>query len=117
MFTKWATKLRLSGVPNDLVSVNVSDTRSLAELSKRMETALVETPDLRLVWVAAQRVSGDEKIATSIRKGMKLFSVAVGASAQPIPFVGGATGVGALTLLQNDIGRSNSSRPYRRTMR
>lgn len=71
----------------------------------------MDQPDLRLLWVAAQRVSGDEKVgldpsfenasvvvltrscsfgfpvqvATSIRKGMKLFSIAVGASAQPIP--------------------------------
>lgn len=39
----------------------------------------------RLVWVAAQRVNRDEKIATAVSKGMKMFSVAVGASAQPIP--------------------------------
>ncbi|KAL7416186.1 hypothetical protein BDY24DRAFT_439397 [Mrakia frigida] len=103
IFSSWAVNLRLSGVSQDLVPVDVNDLKSLAALSKRMETALVDQPDLRLLWVAAQRVSGDEKVATSIRKGMKLFSVAVGASAQPIPFIGGATGVGTLTLLQNDI--------------
>lgn len=123
-----------------------------------METALISTPDLRLVWVAAQRVSGDEKIATSIRKvsppvpypfwtcrsrltsaATRYLSVFTGheivqrrrrrvrsartsPSAVPyrssraallanelsflhiqIPFIGGATGVGALGLLQSDI--------------
>lgn len=96
-------RLRMSGVAHGIVRVNVSDTQSLAELSKSMEAALVSDPDLRVLWVAAQRISGDEKIATSISKGMKLFSIAVGASAQPIPFIGGATGVGAIGLLSQDI--------------
>ncbi|CDZ97353.1 hypothetical protein [Phaffia rhodozyma] len=102
-FRNWSIALRHQGVERPLLNINTSDPSSLAVLSKRTETALVDKPELRLLWVAAQRISRDEKINTSIVKGMKLFLVAVGASAQPIPFVGGATGVTALGLLQRDI--------------
>lgn len=94
--TTLSLSLRRQGLPQKIAHCTPLSLLSLSSLSESFESLFLSSEKTseekeeegrlkRLTWSAAQRVSRDEKVGMSVQKGMKLFSLAVGASAQPIP--------------------------------
>lgn len=94
--TTLSLSLRRQGLPQKIAHCTPLSLPSLSYLSESFESLFLSSEKTseekeeegrlkRLTWSAAQRVSRDEKVGMSVQKGMKLFSLAVGASAQPIP--------------------------------